>query len=259
MLMLAVGCPEGQDATAWHTIILNPRMQGLAGNRIYEAIECKTAPKQGRSGGGLFTTDGYLAGVCNFAEPRGDHGLYAAPRSLYSLLDRNKLMALYAPVPRGSGTLVADGRSPAGARRTAVPIARSQSPDHEEPDSGRPVADTGDVMIPHPRLLGIAAPIASEGDRAPQAASTTTQRIAWRPTPRSAQTAAPTDLSLDPAADHDRFGPPPAEWQTQPSAIDPEDVAPGLDSGSTAGPSAKPRWRAVKTVPANRAAEPASH
>ena len=76
------------------------------------------APKQGRSGGGLFTTDGYIAGVCNFAEPRGDHGLYATPRSIYSILDRNKLMALYEPVTRAKGALLADrGEQPGRPER----------------------------------------------------------------------------------------------------------------------------------------------
>ncbi len=143
MKMLTLGCSEGDDATAWYTKILNPRMQGLAGNPAYEAIECWNAPKQGRSGGGLFTTDYYIAGVCNFAEPRGNHGLYATPRSIYSILDRNNLMALYAPVSRGSnsGTLVADDRiavtsSPSSRpRRTLTPIARAQSPDSDEPQS----------------------------------------------------------------------------------------------------------------------------
>ncbi|MFO0888654.1 MAG: thioredoxin domain-containing protein [Isosphaeraceae bacterium] len=53
MKMLTVGCSEGHDATAWHTIIVNPQMRGLAGNNSYQAIECMIAPKQGRSGGGL--------------------------------------------------------------------------------------------------------------------------------------------------------------------------------------------------------------
>ncbi len=96
----------------------------LSGNPTYEAIECDVAPKQGRSGGGLFTTDGYIAGVCNFAEPQGNHGLYATPRSIYSLLDRNNLMALYAPVSRGSGTLVADGRCGCKAPREAPGVGR---------------------------------------------------------------------------------------------------------------------------------------
>jgi RNA polymerase sigma factor (sigma-70 family) len=96
MKMLTLGCSEGQDATAWNTVITNPRYRGLSGDPEYEAIECQTAPKQGRAGGGLFTSDGYLAGVCNFSEPKGDHGLYASPDSIYRLLERNNLTFLYA-------------------------------------------------------------------------------------------------------------------------------------------------------------------
>src|SRR5262249_11171964 len=61
MDMITVGCSEGHDATAWNTVIMNPNMRGLSGNGAYEAIECMVAPKQGRSGGGLFTSDGYVA------------------------------------------------------------------------------------------------------------------------------------------------------------------------------------------------------
>ena len=92
----ASAAPRGKDATAWYTMITNTRFRGLAGNPAYEAIECRTAPKQGRMGGGLFTGDGYLAGVCNFSEPKGDHGLYAVPDSIHGFLDRNSLTFLYA-------------------------------------------------------------------------------------------------------------------------------------------------------------------
>jgi hypothetical protein len=95
MKMLTVGCTEGRDATAWHTKLIRGEMRGLSGNPSYEAIACTTAPKQGRAGGGLFTTDGYLAGVCNFAEPQGNQGLFAPPKSIYGLLDRNGLSHLY--------------------------------------------------------------------------------------------------------------------------------------------------------------------
>ncbi len=95
MKMLTLGCSEGRDPTAGNTHITNPRFRGLLGNPGYQAIECQTAPKQGRTGGGLFTKDGYLAGVCNFAEPNADHGLYAGPDSIYLLLDRNHLTFLY--------------------------------------------------------------------------------------------------------------------------------------------------------------------
>jgi thiol-disulfide isomerase/thioredoxin len=242
MKMLTLGCSEGHDATAWYTKILNPRMQGLAGNPAYEAIECWNAPKEGRSGGGLFTTDYYIAGVCNFAEPRGNHGLYATPRSIYRILDRNNLMALYAPVNRGSSsdTLVADDRSPAPSlparpRRTLTPIARAQSPDSGEPNMRRAVAGQGDVLLPPPKLLGIPDPVDCD-NREPQAASGTTKRVAWHPVPTSPPPAAtrspePTDLKVVPSADPD---------QTRSAPI---------------ATPAKPSWHAVRAVPADRRTE----
>jgi thiol-disulfide isomerase/thioredoxin len=253
MKMLTVGCSEGHDATAWHTLILNPQMRGLSGNNQYQAIECMIAPKQGRSGGGLFTTDGYVAGVCNFAEPRGDHGLYATPRSIYSILDRNNLMALYEPVTRGTPTLVAD-RGGDGSRRrgnSAITIARGQSPDREEKDGARARVKPGDVTVPDPELLGIKPPLTALRTRAEAGAST--RRMAWHPTPKDPAPAKlgpiepigktePTDLSIDEAADDDKF----SRFEPQPSpsanAANPEDL-PSPNSPDASG-NPKSRWRA---------------
>lgn len=222
MGMTTVGCSEGQDATAWSTRILNPKMRGLSGNPNYEAIECTNAPLQGRSGGGLYTSDGYVAGVCNFAEPKGNRGLYATPESIYNILDRNRLAALYAPVSFGSeGTLMADR----GARRGEAPItvARGQSPDPED-EPLRAAIRKGDVTIPEPEILGIASPLDSSRRGQVQAASGKGQRhMAWRSTPSSDP--APklasigeivpldqTDLDLDPDVSGDRFPPPDADF-----------------------------------------------
>ena len=72
MKVVAVGCPEGRDATVWHTVVRRPRILNfLSGNPNYEAVECDVAPKEGRSGGGLYTTNGYVVGVCNFAGTAG--------------------------------------------------------------------------------------------------------------------------------------------------------------------------------------------
>ncbi len=258
MKMLTVGCSEGHDATAWYTSIVRPRMTGfLSGNTTYEAVECMIAPKQGRSGGGLFTEDGYIAGVCNFAEPQGDHGLYATPRSIYNMLDRNKLMALYAPVTRGSGTLLADGRGGSRSRRSApVAVARSQSPDQEEPDRyqrRRGGSEKGEVMIPPPSLLGIADPISPEAGRSTRTA--TTRRTAWHPTPiapeeserSSLERTEPTDLSLDPAADNDRFGPVPKKCRDQEADARIGEVESAAGSESDTVVPSKSRWRAVRT------------
>jgi thiol-disulfide isomerase/thioredoxin len=251
MQVLTVGCSEGHDATAWHTTITKARIQNfLQGNPTYEAIECDVAPKQGRSGGGLFTDDGYIAGICNFAEPQGNHGLYATPRSIYHLLDRNNLTALYKPAPRGAGTLLADSGAAAEPRRKApVAVTRGQSPDHEETDRPRVRADNGEIVVPDPGLLGIPQPVNAQAENSSRAASDTTRRIAWQPRPISR--AEPTDLKLDPSADHDQFGPPSNDSHSQEGAdgqmgsTSPSTPAtrPGLTSGS--------RWRAVKISPAN--------
>ncbi len=251
MQVLTVGCSEGHDATAWNTTITKARIQNfLQGNPTYEAIECDVAPKQGRSGGGLFTDDGYIAGICNFAEPTGNHGLYATPRSIYNLLDRNNLTALYTPAPRGADTLLADGGAARQPRRKApVAVARGQSPDHEESDRRRVRVDSGDIIVPDPGLLGIPQPVDAHAENSPRAASDTTRRIAWQPRPISR--AEPTDLKLDPSADHDRFAPASSDPHSHDNADDQTGPstpsAPATQSGSTSGS----RWRAVKVAPAN--------
>jgi thiol-disulfide isomerase/thioredoxin len=281
MLMMTVGCSEGQDATAWETVIQNPQMHGLSGNPAYQAIECKIAPKQGRSGGGLFTTDGYVAGVCNFAEPQGDHGLYATPRSIYSVLDRNNLAALYAPVESGRGTMVASrGDRAAGRGEVPITVARGQSPEGHEGERAR--HRPSDVTVPAPELLGIKTPLArrtsgrSSGDGNGEGLA---GRMAWQPThPSSTPPANPakpaaseegakteqTDLSLDAAADHDHF----SHFEDEPAATDPAATDPAANKQSTseksinpedvpasaspsASPSTKSRWRPARSAQGN--------
>ncbi|MDE2508108.1 MAG: trypsin-like peptidase domain-containing protein [Planctomycetota bacterium] len=149
--LIAVGCPEGKDATAWSTRIINPKMRGIQvgskPNQSYEAIECETAPIQGRSGGGLYTPDGYVAGVCDFAEPRGNHGLYASPTSIYAILDRNKLTMVYNPSPRGEGGAVLAKNTSGPRENSSAPRVRAQSDD----------ADDAIALPPH-ELLGIKTP-----------------------------------------------------------------------------------------------------
>jgi thiol-disulfide isomerase/thioredoxin len=231
MAMITVGCSEGHDATAWSTMIRNPGLRGiLSGNSTYEAIECTSAPKQGRSGGGLFTTDGYVAGVCDFAEPRGNHGLYASPRSIHHLLDRNNLTALYAPADRQGGTLLA-GAGKDAARRGApakpAAIARAQSPDRDEPNKV--------VTIPPPEMLGI-KPVAAPADAG--RARVASGREPWRPVPQ------PASQQVAREADDDRF-----------SAL-PPDPAPA-DEPAPEAPKSRPsgvRWRPVRSATAEPSA-----
>jgi thiol-disulfide isomerase/thioredoxin len=144
--MTTVGCSEGHNATAWSTHITNPGFKGLVGNGRYEAIECNHAPKQGRSGGGLFTLDGYLAGVCDFAEPRGRHGLYASPRSIYRMLDKNELAFCYNPAADRPDRLLADR---GGRKGAAAPLTvRGQ-------DTPLPAANGAKYPMPEPETVGV--------------------------------------------------------------------------------------------------------
>ena len=224
MSMRTVGCSEGRDASVWPTQILKPKMKGLSGNPHYEAIECAVAPLQGRSGGGLFTDDGFVAGVCNFAETRGDVGLYATPTSIYRILDRNKLMALYSPVNRGGNTrLVADNgaksRVRAGTRQRGLDDEaggmRGQSPESDEERRAAMAADPADpdmVMIPSAEMLGIRVPgeVKNRVSRsAPKAAVASANRAgSWqlKSQPNAAQPKpVPTKDSIDSAVEFDPF------------------------------------------------------
>ncbi|MCA9179266.1 MAG: trypsin-like peptidase domain-containing protein [Planctomycetales bacterium] len=72
-VVFSIGCNRGADPTLQTTRITNiDRYVGAAN------IEIAGQPVDGRSGGGLFTADGELIGVCNAADPTDDEGIYAA-------------------------------------------------------------------------------------------------------------------------------------------------------------------------------------
>ena len=112
MKMIALGCSQGNDATAWDTTILDPHvtMSNNATKQSFATIKCAHQPKEGRSGGGLYTPEGYVAGVCLFADPNEHVGLYATPEAIRTLLDRNGLARLYHQEKPGN-VAVADGPS----------------------------------------------------------------------------------------------------------------------------------------------------
>jgi hypothetical protein len=73
--------------------------KGLSHDPAYEAITCDVDSRRG-FGGGLFTKAPYrkgnlLAGVCNFSAPNEKTMLYASPRMIYPILDKNGLSSLY--------------------------------------------------------------------------------------------------------------------------------------------------------------------
>jgi len=115
--LTTIGCSEGGDPTALTTRVIAPHHgQWGAEHRGYAGVLCTKAPAPGRSGGGLFTNAGYLAGVSNYAEIEKDRGIYASPESIHQTLARNGLLD---EVAAGTGP----GRTPA-----AAPDAPSAAP-----------------------------------------------------------------------------------------------------------------------------------
>lgn len=125
--VITVGCNHGGPATALHSRIasidkfLGPPNLQVAG-----------APVEGRSGGGLFTNDGLVIGVCNAADPADNEGLYAALASIHQELDEAGLTAIYAARPAPNNvtgnphvpvmpTSMPEPSMPAGGSQAALP------------------------------------------------------------------------------------------------------------------------------------------
>jgi thiol-disulfide isomerase/thioredoxin len=92
-----VGCNNGANPTVRHSSVTAiDRFSGPAN------LTVAGLPVQGRSGGGLFSADGYVIGVCNAADPSDNEGLYAALPLIHSELERAKLAHLFRPGEKGS-------------------------------------------------------------------------------------------------------------------------------------------------------------
>ena len=166
MKMYSVGCSHGNDATAWDTRILDPKVAMNTGNnQSFFEMKCAYQPSEGRSGGGLYTTDGYVAGVCDFADPNEHVGLYATPSAIHRLLDRAQLTALYKAPTDGSGAMLASNRQ-------GETLVRGQSPESQSTSGEGP-----DFTIPDPGMFKINPPQARVASNSPRAKTWQTSEI----------------------------------------------------------------------------------
>ena len=88
--VVSVGCSAGNDPTARESrVTAFDRYSGPSN------VEVAGAPVEGRSGGGLFNTQGELIGVCFAADKEDNEGLYASLISIRSKLDELGLQMVY--------------------------------------------------------------------------------------------------------------------------------------------------------------------
>jgi thiol-disulfide isomerase/thioredoxin len=101
--VISVGCNNGDQPTARRSQVTS--LDKFLGP---PNIQVAGQPVEGRSGGGLFSTEGLALGVCNAADPSDKEGLYAALGSVYAELDRAELSFIYkSPAESPTGTLPA--------------------------------------------------------------------------------------------------------------------------------------------------------
>lgn len=82
-MVVSLGCNHGEDATARVSRVTTiDKFLGTPN------LQVAGQPVQGRSGGGLFSAEGYVIGVCNAADPEDDEGLFAALPAIHAELNQ---------------------------------------------------------------------------------------------------------------------------------------------------------------------------
>ncbi len=88
--LVSAGCDRGGEPSQRETRVTSlDKYLGPAN------VEVAGQPVDGRSGGGLFTLDGTVVGVCFGAEPTDNEGLYAAAKCAHQALDSAGLSFVY--------------------------------------------------------------------------------------------------------------------------------------------------------------------
>jgi thiol-disulfide isomerase/thioredoxin len=88
-LVFSVGCGGGEPPSK-----LQHRVTSTT-NFPAGYVECTGTPIQGRSGGGLFTVNGEVSGVCVLADPAARRGLYTSLQTVHAMLDRCGFSSIY--------------------------------------------------------------------------------------------------------------------------------------------------------------------
>lgn len=115
------GCDRGDDPSRRDTRITGINKYNQ--HKQASNLEIAGAPIDGRSGGGLFSQEGFLVGVCNSADYKGDIGIYAGPGAIHWQLDRLQLARLY----RGNASTVA--QDPGRMQPGQLPVAAAAPPE----------------------------------------------------------------------------------------------------------------------------------
>jgi hypothetical protein len=138
--VFSIGCDGGREPTLHENRIL--AVDKYVGSPNYTV---GGAPVQGRSGGGLFTADGQLIGICNGADVQDDEGLYQGLGTIHWQLDQIGQTAIYQKNARPMNTAPETGM--AAAPRNELPVQPTPFINREHGLPTTPVASSGQEVI----------------------------------------------------------------------------------------------------------------
>ncbi len=125
--VVSVGCNHGAEATSRVGRVMT------TDKFVGPLLQVTGQPVQGRSGGGLFTAEGLVIGVCNAADPQDDAGLYASLRMIHTEVAHRGIDKVLAKPAELDTALAAT--PPTMPTRMPAPIdftrAAAQSPDNQ--------------------------------------------------------------------------------------------------------------------------------
>lgn len=140
----SIGCDHGQSPTIRHTRIKN--RAAYDGSIKYDIFG---RPVDGRSGGGLFSNDGKLIGVCNAAVVDVDEGIYTALDTIHWQMAYTNLAHLFDTSNSSS-------------------VAASQAPTPSKPSTTKPTlsqpSTSGSAALASSSLLGPQTPGSNAGN-----------------------------------------------------------------------------------------------
>ncbi len=112
--VFSIGCDQGAAPS-----LRQSQVTALNKYKGPPNIESAGQPVIGRSGGGLFSADGQLIGICNLADPQDNEGIYAALSLLHGNLDKIGQSRIYQ---RGApANAVAQVAAPAATALNSAP------------------------------------------------------------------------------------------------------------------------------------------
>ncbi len=154
--LLSVGCDGGANPSVREHTILSLNRFGTASNapQPFHYIQVSGAPVQGRSGGGLFSEDGFLVGVCNTGDPKTNDGLFVPLSVIRAQLDAKGLSAVY------QSPSVVDPRTAADTRAVDPrAMTASQNPTATDTSPFAPIPTSSIAANPAPAIANPASPL----------------------------------------------------------------------------------------------------